>query len=445
MRTPKPVPANYKVPTNQLYKGNPLIEAMELLANQDVMERLSFHPPYNPKDREASVEVRHALLDNLRYFFQALPRHLALSNHIQSMIRTGYAARCPDWGNELVPELIQPLVSAALLGLSGLGKTVSVERVLRLQPQVILHTEYLGKELFTDKLLGKKQVVWLRVECPHNGSARSLCMSVLESLDRALGTTYGATYGGSRSTTTSMIPEMDRLICQHHVGLLVIDEFQNLGLGRGIQGTNELFSFLVRIINELSVPVLMIGTASSVTPGEEFEVVDQAFRVRRRATGLTDPVWSVLSHDSAEWEIFSTQLWTYQYLQNDCPLTPAMDLAFYDLCQGIPDLAVKLYQQAQLIAISEGDEELTPEFLAAAARQVLAASKKPLESLRLATGVAAVRGRQAELPLASPAAPTMPTAPVKAGAGKKKKAKGQVCVPGPAPLLKKIGDGEEAA
>lgn len=439
MRTPKPVPAAYKPPTNPLYKGNPLIEAMEPLTKQDVMERLSFHPPYDPRDRAASVETRNEMLDNLRYFFQALPRHLALSNHIQSMIRTGYAARCPEWGNELMPDLIQPLVSGALMGLSGLGKTVSVERVLRLQPQVILHTEYRGQELFTDKVLGKKQVVWLRVECPHNGSSRSLCMSVLEGLDRALGTNYSEKFGGSRSTTTSMIPEMDRLIRLHYVGLLVIDEFQNLSMGRGIQGTNELFSFLVRIINELSVPVLMIGTASSVTPGEEFEVVDQAFRVRRRATGLTDPVWSALRHGSDEWEIFSSQLWTYQYLRKECPLTPAMDLAFYELCQGIPDLAVKLYQQAQLIAISEGEEELTPEFLATVARQVLVASRKPVESLRLAAGSAAIRGRQGELPWVTTGAPM---APAKAGGKKQKNAK--VSVPGPAPLLTKIGDAEEA-
>ena len=441
MRTPKPVPAAYKPPTNPLYKGNPLIEAMELLTNQAVMERLSFHPPYDPKDREASVAVRRDLLDNLRHFFQALPRHLTLSNHLQSMIRIGYAARCPDWGNELMPDLIQPLVSGALLGLSGLGKTVSVERVLRLQPQVVVHHEYLGKELYTDNVLGQKQVVWVRAECPHNRSARLLCMSILGSLDRALGTTYLATFGGRSSTSTSMFPELDRLMRQHFVGLLVIDEFQNLSLGRGVQGTNELFSFLVRIINDLSVPVLMIGTASTATPGQEFEVVDQAFRGRRRATGLTDPVWTALSRGSTEWEIFSTQLWSYQYLRKECPLTPALDMAFYELCQGIPDLAVKLYQQAQIIAISDGEEELTPEFLVAVARQVLAASQKPLESLRMAAGSVAIQGRQAELSLVTSA----PIAPATAGGtGRKKKAKVQVSVPGPAPLLTKIVDSEEA-
>ncbi len=49
----------------------------------------------------------------------------------------------------------------ALVGVSGIGKTRSVQRILRLYPQVIHHSEPFSLD----------QVAWLRLECPHKGTA----------------------------------------------------------------------------------------------------------------------------------------------------------------------------------------------------------------------------------------------------------------------------------
>ena len=56
--------------------------------------------------------------------------------------------------------------SMLLIGCSGSGKTTSLERILQTYPQVIYHSQ-----------LNLEQVVYLKVDCSHNGSLKEICLN----------------------------------------------------------------------------------------------------------------------------------------------------------------------------------------------------------------------------------------------------------------------------
>jgi len=219
------------------------------------------------------------------------------------------------------------------------------------------------------------QVSWLRMECPHDESPRGLCTTFFEKMDEILGTNYNFEFGGTRSTTNIMIPKVTQLVRQHYLGLLVIDEIQNL-FNTHTNASKELRDFIVRIINDLRVPVLMVGT------GETAEFLSESFRVSRRATGMLQPNWGRLVEHEREWTYFTDAVWKYRYVEKESELTPEMRHLLFDLTQGIPDLVVKLYFLSQRYAINEKIEQVTPEILRHVSTVALGQNRQYLADLR---------------------------------------------------------------
>ena len=59
--------------------------------------------------------------------------------------------------------------SLLLIGCSGSGKTTSLHRIPATYPQVIYHRE-----------LNVEQVVYLKIDCSHNGSLKEICLNFSE-------------------------------------------------------------------------------------------------------------------------------------------------------------------------------------------------------------------------------------------------------------------------
>nr|WP_264317504.1 AAA family ATPase [Acidithiobacillus concretivorus] len=77
----------------------------------------------------------------------------------------------------------------ALIGTSGAGKSTGINRILSYYPQVIEHQEPFSLQ----------QVVWLKLDCPHQGSPKQLCIHFFQELDMILGTRTFAQFGRSRT------------------------------------------------------------------------------------------------------------------------------------------------------------------------------------------------------------------------------------------------------
>lgn len=402
-----------------LFRGNPYIEALppNVTDVQMLYRQLQSLPPWSEEDVKQPVAARLHMLLTMDCFFQPLTRHFSLAQDLDGMIRGGYLSRNPMKGTSVVPGLAysapKTLRSAALIGCAGVGKTYSVTHILsQMYGDPVNHRLYQGNEMQTT------QLAWLKVECP--SETRGLCLLFFRAVDEVLGTSYQDKYGGSRSTTSDYIPGMKRICNDHALGLLVIDEIQNLGLKA--HQMEELFSFLVQIINEFKVPILMVGTFAAQ------RVLTAAFRAARRATGLAHPIWERMMEDSEEWSMFMETLWRYQYVQNPVPLTDELRHQFYYETQGVTDLAVRLFGLVQKQAINDEIEQITIENVRMVADKALVLNKEFLAALRAGkpTGDAGEVKRVIdpyELPLADEVAPAKPVPLTKA---KKKAAKAKV-------------------
>jgi hypothetical protein len=382
-----------------------------------VAEKLLCLPEYDEQQaRSGPAEVRRALLQNLKQLFVPLPRHFELEQSISNFIRGGYVSRNPlagqfdsatgervsDFEKSIgtIPDVCQPLDSAVLVGVSGTGKSYSVSRILSLTPQIFRHASYKGIPF------EHTQLTWLRLDCPNDASPRALCVAFFEMVDRLLQTNYLPSYGGRHETKNTMLPSLGRVALLHSLGLLVIDEIQNLSHAKA-GGRAETLNFIVQIVNTLGVPVLLIGTPHAAT------FLGHEFRLARRSSGLAQPEWLQMEENSAEWQTFSSVLWGYQYTQQKAELTDEIRRVLYYETQGITDFVVKLYFLAQQRAINAGTELVTAGLIRDIAREAFIFSRPILDALRRKDRVALQRagGDISPVKLVNEAHPAQPTLP----------------------------------
>ena len=133
-----------------------------------------------------------------------------------------------------------------IIGMSGVGKTSAVTNVLALYPQVIEHIKY------KDFTIVLKQAVWLKIDCPHDGSVKGLCMEFFEAIDRAMGTNYFEPHGKRSNTIDIMMIRMAQIARLHCLGVLVIDEIQHLNTATG-GGKEKMLNFFVTLVNTIGV------------------------------------------------------------------------------------------------------------------------------------------------------------------------------------------------
>jgi len=365
-----------------------LIEGLpHLLEKKDVMDRLEQRPEYD-RARDCGLPQHHriALLANLGRFFLPLPRHAHLEQEISCMVRSRYIDRNPLANGFYVriKEKVDRLKSTVerqalrvsttrcglLTGISGTGKTYTVERILRkMLPQVVIHRNYKGTEFF------HKQLVWLKVNCPETGTARGLCENIFRAVDEILCENYGRKYGGNHKPIYTRVDGVARVALLNSLGMLVIDEMHNIKASKS-GGNYQLLNFIVAI-EDMGVPVLMVAN------GRVDDILGTGFRQIRRSTGLLQPHWHRMMEESKEWEYFSKALWRYQYLKTFQPLADQLRTELYYQTQGIPDLAVKLYWNVQKELINDSDgEQITPTVIATVAHRVLAREAMILKALR---------------------------------------------------------------
>jgi hypothetical protein len=362
------VDATYSDQTVPSYSGNPLIEALpqEFADDQEAAKALLQRPDFSPQIRLLPPRDRiHCVGDLEDQFFQPLSHHLTLQLKLSRMIRRSYVMRNPITPGfyrhvqqevDSVPSFTAPLqirrpkaLGFNLIGPSGIGKSYSLESMLFLYPQVIKHRAYQGRR-FT-----QRQLTWLKLDCPYDGSPRGLGRDFLQAVDDLLGTNYTRRYQTARSSVDDLLRAMARVAGNHVLGALIIDEIQVLRALRG-DTSEKLLNFFVTLVNTIGVPVLLVGTDKART------LFESKPRQARRGTGQGSEVWSLMRND-ATWQVFLTSLFRYQYVQQPVELTEELRTTFFDETQGITDVVVKLYVQSQIRAIRTGHEQLTPDIV----------------------------------------------------------------------------------
>lgn len=379
--------AVYRDETLPEFRFNPLIEALPApLEPADAIAKLMIRPPYSENDRHCSSSHRQILTQRIARLHQPMEREVDIFERIDRCIRWGYADRSP-----LSPACVSQLAAGhaaaahggtwgfsgsyhphtygfSILGISGIGKSTTVESILSLYPQVIRHTAYRGMPL------PMHQIPWMKLDCSCDGSLKGLCMDFFRKVDDLLGTEYGLQYSSRRATLDQMMIGMSRLCVSHNVGVLIIDEIQNLcSAQKGVP--EKVLNFFVTLVNTIGVPVIMIGTPKALA------LLQNEFQQAKRGSGQGDALWERMENDIS-WDLFCRAVWTYQYTKECVPFTPGMRDALYDEAQGIPFLAVHIYKLVQEDAILSGKESFSEKDLHRIASEKMGLTKPMREALK---------------------------------------------------------------
>ena len=380
------VEADYLDPLLDDYRDNPLIESLPPIWDErSVVQKLASRPLYKSSERELPVHLRmHCVQRVSRDFFQPLSKHLELEQSLSRLIRDGYVGRnplTPNYAFRTRKDTYELLMKGAtsgypvntptssgfaLVGISGIGKSSTLLRVLQMYPQVIVHHRYKGKDL------PLYQIVWLKMDCPHDGSIRGLCLNFLIALDSLVGTKYYKK--NATKSTDELLPIMAQAAAVHCLGVLVIDEIQNLQESKDDRAS-QMLNFFVQLVNTIGLPVVVVGTYKAMP------VLNGEFRNARRSSGQGDAIWHHLKKDE-EWDWLLQGLWKYQWTNTRIELSQEFNDVMYDESQGITDIAIKLFMLTQWRALDKGIDHITPSFIRSIAKERLGLVRPALEALR---------------------------------------------------------------
>lgn len=225
--------------------------------------------------------------------------------------------------------------SFTIIGTSGIGKSTAIDRAISLVT---------GGRILTIEKPFLKIIPCLIVQCPFDSSVKGLLYEILRKTDLVLGTKYYDNAVRSRSTTDMLIGSVSQ-VCLNHVGLLVVDEIQNVVNAKN--GRN-LISCLTQLINNSGISIAMVGTPEC----EDF--FGSAMQLARRSLGLS---YGPLAYDDY-FENLCRILYSFQYVRNATEAEPAVMHWLFEHSAGIVSNVVSLIHDAQEIAITSGRETL---------------------------------------------------------------------------------------
>lgn len=347
--------AVYKEPEIEEYRDQPLINALPLINSpQKIAKLLNRYPKVRESEKILPGYIRrHAMMRLLDEFLYPTKTHLQLEQMISTIIRRGYLKRnifSVEYQLNLneVDKLDFSAIAnsrgntaftTSVIGCSGTGKSTAVEAILGgYDEQAIYHPKY-----------QHIQLVWLKLDCPHDGSVKSLCIHFFREVDKVLGSNYEKLYVKARSSAESMLGDIARVAALHSIGLLVIDEIQNLRVAVS-GGANKLLNFFVTLNNVIKVPVLFIGTPNALS------LFSPTLRSARRSAQIGALIWNRFEHSKggekdAEWDKFILRMWKLQWFRYSTPLTKQMKDIFWEYTQGIAHVAVVLFYLCQTRAV----------------------------------------------------------------------------------------------
>lgn len=379
--------ALYREESLEEFSGNLCIEALKAPRDPDqVINDLMVFPKYLETYRNKSVAERRLLTQNLARIHQPLDREMEVEAAIDRCIRWGYVDR-----NPLSPEYavqISNLYKASakymdiqsvgsyhphtygfsILGISGIGKTTTVETILRYYPQVIRHCNYKGVPV------SFVQIPCIKLDCTPDGSLKGICLAFFQKVDALIGTDYFEQFR-KHCTLDVLMLKMAQIAFTCNVGLIVLDELQNVcTAAKDVPA--KVLNFFVTLVNTIGVPVVMIGTPKALS------ILQNEFQQAKRGSGQGDALWERMQNNG-EWDTFCKAIWRFQYTRETVPYSPEMRDALYTEALGIPFLAVHIYKLVQEDAILYGTETFTSKDFKRIANKRMGLTKPMRDAMRV--------------------------------------------------------------
>lgn len=333
----------------------------KMLAGEDLLSALEYIPPYNESIRTEVDAMRLIKLNELYNIY--LPStmsveiysklYLAMLRSVQKK-ETKLAIQQRNENFRAIQQrngngIIGGSDSFTVIGASGIGKSSAIDRAISL---------ITANRVIEAQNPHIKIIPCICVQCPHDSSVKGLLLEILRIVDEWLGSKYYEYAIRARATTDMLIGNVSQ-VSLNHVGLLVIDEIQNVCNSRN---GNNLVAVLTQLINNSGISICMVGTPGSTS------FFEKEMQLARRSVGL---FYNNLSYDRYfVW--FCETVFRYQYVKQQSEITDAAIEWLYQHSGGIVSVVISLVHDAQEVAILNGKEILNLETLNEAYRGRLA-------------------------------------------------------------------------
>jgi len=364
-----------------MVKQNLASKLPPMLAGEELLSALAIMPEYDPSIRNADAATRLISLSDLYSFY--LPSqmsveiysrlYLALLQSLQKK-QTSLAIRQQMQNYRAIKQqphsgIIGGADSFTIIGASGIGKSAAISRAVSL---------ITDEQIITVDSPYTNIVPCLTVQCPYDSSVKGLLLEILRKVDERLCSNYYENAMRVRATTDMLIGSVSQ-VALNHIGLLIVDEIQNVVNSKN---GKSLVGMLTQLINNSGISICMVGTPESAI------FFEQAMQLARRSLGIQ---YGRMEYDEF-FQYFCETLFSYQYTKNTSQLTEGITGWLYEHSAGIISVVVSLVHDAQEIAILTGKEVLSLETLNIAYQQrmsmlhgfiVPATNSKPLPAPKI--------------------------------------------------------------
>ena len=232
------------------------------------------------------------------------------------------------------------LNSFTIIGESGLGKTTAIYKSIEVITQ--------NRIIEIDEPY-QKVVPILVVQCPFDASVKGLLLEILRKTDEILNSRYYENALRARTTTDMLIGSVSQ-VALNHIGLLVVDEIQNVV---GNKNGQSLVGMLTQLINNSGISICMVGTPKcKIFFEKEMQLARRSLGLEYGTEGYNDFFFN-----------FCRTLFEFQYTKNRGSFTDEIGRWLYEHSGGIVSVVVSLIHDAQEIAILDGTEQLNINML----------------------------------------------------------------------------------
>ena len=321
-------------------------------SGDDLFSALEVLPEYEESIRSADVPVRLMALSDLYRIY--VPSQMSLEIYskmylalLRSLQKKGTKLAVQQ-KNQNYKAIIQQEYggimggsdSFTIIGASGIGKSSAISRA------ITLITENRVIEVENPYT---KTIPCICVQCPFDSSVKGMLLEILRKVDEMIESKYYENALRARTTTDMLIGSVSQ-VALNHIGLLVVDEIQNVCNSKN---GKSLVGMLTQLINNSGISICMVGTPESAV------FFEQAVQLARRSLGLR---YDVMEY-GVDFRNFCEIVFSYQYVKQKTEITDGIMEWLYEHTSGNISVVVSLIHDAQEIAILNGKEVLNLESL----------------------------------------------------------------------------------